>query len=113
MSSSRVATLEALREKNPENTLTLLMLANEYFKEERWSDTVAVLRDYLARAKDEGAAYRLLGLSLRNLGDGARPRPSGDGGGIRAASGLTGGGDRPPQVTLSPSGRQIFLSSFI
>ena len=45
------------------------MLANEYFKEERWSDTVAVLRDYLARAKDEGAAYRLLGRSLRNLGD--------------------------------------------
>ena len=45
------------------------MLANEYFKDERWSDTVAILRDYLARAKDEGAAYRLLGRSLRNLGD--------------------------------------------
>jgi predicted Zn-dependent protease len=69
MSSSRVASLEALREKNPENTLTLLMLANEYFKEQRWNDTVAVLRDYLGRAKDEGAAYRLLGSSLRNLGD--------------------------------------------
>ena len=68
MSSSRVATLEGLREKNPGNTLTLLMLANEYFKEERWNDTVAVLRDYLARAKDEGAAFRLLALSLRNLG---------------------------------------------
>lgn len=68
-SSSRVAGLEALREKNPENTLTLLMLANEYFKEKRWSDTVAVLRDYLARARDEGAAFRLLARSLRNLGD--------------------------------------------
>jgi len=68
-SPSRVASLEALREKSPENTLTLLMLANEYFKEGRWSDTVAVLRDYLARAKDEGAAYRLLARSLRNLGD--------------------------------------------
>jgi predicted Zn-dependent protease len=65
----RAAALEELREKDPGNTLTLLMLANEYFKEQRWSDTVAVLRDYLARAKDEGAAYRLLGRSLRELGD--------------------------------------------
>lgn len=69
MSSSRVATLESLREKDPANTLTLFMLANEYFKAGRWSDTVAVLRDYLPRGKDEGAAYRLLGHSLRNLGD--------------------------------------------
>ena len=66
---SRRESLEALREKNPENTLTLLMLANEYYKEERWSETIAVLRDYLARARDEGAAYRLLGSSLRQLGD--------------------------------------------
>ena len=65
----RVAALEELREKDPANTLTLLMLANEYFKSERWSDTVAILRDYLARTKDEGAAYRLLGRALRELGD--------------------------------------------
>ena len=69
MSSSRRQQLEALREKDPANTLTLLMLANEYFKEERWADTIAVLRDYLAHARDEGAAYRLLGNSLRRLGD--------------------------------------------
>lgn len=69
MSSSRIGALEGLREKDPANTLTLLMLANEYFKAERWSDTVAILRDYLGRTKDEGAAYRLLGHSLRRLGD--------------------------------------------
>lgn len=69
MSSERAARLEELREKDPGNTLTLFMLANEYFKEGRWSDTIAVLRDYLARTKDEGAAFRLLGHSLRNLGD--------------------------------------------
>ena len=67
--SSRIPALEGLREKDPANSLTLLMLANEYFKASRWSDTVAVLRDYLGRAKDEGAAYRLLGHSLRNLDD--------------------------------------------
>lgn len=67
--SSRIGALESLREKDPANSLTLFMLANEYFKAERWSDTVAVLRDYLPRAKDEGAAYRLLGHSLRRLGD--------------------------------------------
>ena len=67
--SSRIGALEGLREKDPANSLTLYMLANEYFKAERWSDTVAVLRDYLARAKDEGAAYRLLGHSLRRLGE--------------------------------------------
>lgn len=69
MSSERAARLEELREKDPANSLTLLMLANEYFKDRRFGDTIAVLRDYLARAKDEGAAYRLLGLSLRELGD--------------------------------------------
>ena len=69
MSTERIAALEGLREKDPANSLTLLMLANEYFKAERWSDTVAILRDYLARTADEGAAYRLLGLSLRRLGD--------------------------------------------
>lgn len=66
---SRAAALESLLEKDPANTLTLFMLANEYFKEGRWEETVAVLRDYLARAKDEGAAFRLLGHSLRRLGD--------------------------------------------
>jgi predicted Zn-dependent protease len=69
VSSNRIGTLEEMREKDPANSLTLFMLANEYFKASRWSDTVAVLRDYLARAKDEGAAYRLLGHSLRNLND--------------------------------------------
>ena len=70
MSSDRgIAALEGLREKDPANSLTLLMLANEYFKLGRWSDTVAVLRDYLDRKEDEGAAYRLLGQSLRQLGD--------------------------------------------
>lgn len=69
MSSSRIATLESLREKDPANTLTLFMLANEYFKAGRWNETVAVLRDYLPRANDEGAAFRLLGHSLRRLGD--------------------------------------------
>lgn len=69
MESDRRAALERLREKDPGNALTLLMLANEYFKERRFRDTVAVLRDYLARARDEGAAYRLLGHSLRELGE--------------------------------------------
>lgn len=69
MGSSRIPTLESLREKDPGNGLTLLMLANEYFKDGRWSDTVAVLRDYLGRVRDEGAAYRLLGRALRELGD--------------------------------------------
>ena len=65
----RIAALEEMRERDPANTLTLLMLANEYFKAGRSSDTVAVLRDYLARADDEGAAYRLLGQSLARLND--------------------------------------------
>jgi predicted Zn-dependent protease len=69
MSGDRIAALEDLREKDPANSLTLLMLANEYFKLGRWSDTVAVLRDYFDRKEDEGAAYRLLGQSLRRLGD--------------------------------------------
>ena len=56
MSTDRIAALEGLREKDPGNSLTLLMLANEYFKAGRWSDTVALLRDYLARTDDEGAA---------------------------------------------------------
>jgi predicted Zn-dependent protease len=69
MSAERLAMLETLRERDPANTLTLFMLANEYFKAGRWNDTIATLRDYLARAQDEGAAYRLLGHALRELGE--------------------------------------------
>ncbi|MGH9443861.1 MAG: hypothetical protein ACRD16_16470 [Thermoanaerobaculia bacterium] len=68
MSNDRLEQLEKLRAAQPENTLTLYMIVNELYKQERWEDVVAAARDYLSKAKDEGSAYRLLGHALDRLG---------------------------------------------
>ena len=70
MSSERLDQLEKLRAAQPDNALTLFMIVNELFKLERWDRVVATGREYLALARDEGAAYRLLGHALSRLGRG-------------------------------------------
>ncbi len=68
MSNDRLDQLEKLRTADPGNTLTLYMIVNELFKQERWEEVVASARDYLSKARDEGSAYRLLGHALERLG---------------------------------------------
>jgi uncharacterized protein HemY len=68
MSSERLDQLEKMRVAQPGNTLTLYMILNELYKLEQWDRVVASGREYLALAKDEGAAYRLLAHALARLG---------------------------------------------
>ncbi len=68
MSNDRLEQLEKLRAAEPGNTLTLYMIVNELYKQERWEEVVKGVRDYLSKARDEGSAYRLLGHALDRLG---------------------------------------------
>ena len=68
MSNERLEQLEKLRSAQPGNPLTLYMIVNELYKRERWEDVIVTAREYLALAKDEGAAYRLLGHALERVG---------------------------------------------
>ncbi len=65
----RVAILEGMRAKTPDDPMVHFMLGNEYFKAGRYADAIAALTAYLARQKDEGSAYRLLAQAHERLGD--------------------------------------------
>lgn len=68
MSSSRIESLKALIQKNPNNPLGRYGLANEYFKMEMYEEAIEELNAYLKLKDDEGAAYRILGEALLKLG---------------------------------------------
>ena len=68
MSSSRIESLKALIQKNPNNPLGRYGLANEYFKMEMYEEAIEELNAYLNLKDDEGAAYRMLGETLLKLG---------------------------------------------
>ena len=65
----RVAILEGMRAKRPDDAMVHFMLGNEYFKAGRYADAIAALTGYLARQEDEGSAYRLLAQAHERLGD--------------------------------------------
>lgn len=65
----RVAILEGMRAKTPDDPMIHFMLGNEYLKVGRDADAVAALTAYLARQEDEGSAYRLLAAAHERLGD--------------------------------------------
>ena len=68
MSTSRIDTFRQMLESDPENTVVRFGLANEYLKAEQYEEAINALRDYLARADDEGAAYGMLARALEKVG---------------------------------------------
>lgn len=68
MSTSRLETFRQMLEADPDNALVRFGIANELMKAERYSEAVEALRDYLARADDEGAAYGMLARAYERLG---------------------------------------------
>ena len=66
--TSRLDTLIAMLEKNPEHSAARFGLAMEYLKAERWDDAVRELKTYLDGTEDEGNAYGRLAHALRELG---------------------------------------------
>ena len=53
----------------PDNTMVLFGLANEYQKIEDWENTIETLENYLSKADDEGAAYGMLAKAYEKTGD--------------------------------------------
>lgn len=64
MMTSRIETFTQMLATDPENTLVRFGLANELLKAERYEEAIAALKEYLARADDEGAAYGMLARAL-------------------------------------------------
>ncbi len=54
---------------DPNNTMVLFGLANEYQKAEDWQKTIETLKDYLSKADDEGAAYGMLAKAYEKTGE--------------------------------------------
>jgi predicted Zn-dependent protease len=71
-------------ETDPDNTMVRFGLANEYLKAERYGEAIAALKDYLARADDEGAAYGMLARAYEKEGQRAEARAAYEAG-IKAA----------------------------
>jgi glucose repression mediator protein len=64
----RVTALRKMLEKNPNDARALFGLANEFEKEENWTEVVDQLSRYLDVAEDEGNAWGRLGHALRATG---------------------------------------------
>jgi len=74
MSSDRVAALEKMLERHPDDPRFRFGLALEYLGAGRLEDGVRELRAYLETSEDEGNAWGRLGAALQELGrdDGAK-----------------------------------------
>jgi len=68
MENPRIDALRKLIDRNPDDPRLRFGLAAEYEKLGLWEQVVAELREYLARAEDEGNAWGRLGNALRQLG---------------------------------------------
>jgi Flp pilus assembly protein TadD len=66
--ASRIEALRKMLARNPNDTRALFGLANEFEKQQQWSDVVEHLGRYLNLADDEGNAWGRLGHALRVTG---------------------------------------------
>ena len=76
MGSSKIDTLKALIERDPENPLGRYGLANEYFKSGMYGEAIAEIHEYLKIKDDEGAVYRMLAECYMGCGDTEMARDS-------------------------------------
>lgn len=71
---NRIEVFKQMLASEPDNTMVLFGLANEYQKQEDWQNTIATLEDYLAKADDEGAAYGMLAKAYERTGEREKAR---------------------------------------
>ena len=67
--SDRIETFKQMLETDPDNSMVLFGLANEYLKAENTSDAIKTLEEYLNKADDEGAAYGMLAKAYEKTGE--------------------------------------------
>ena len=68
MTTDRIAALQKMLARTPDDPRAHFGLALEYEKAGRWEETAAALTRYLELAADEGNAWGRLGHALRQLG---------------------------------------------
>ena len=66
--TDRIAALQKMLTRNPDEPRAHFGLALEYEKAARWEDAATALQRYLELADDEGNAWGRLGNALRQLG---------------------------------------------
>jgi predicted Zn-dependent protease len=71
---NRIEVFRQMMESDPNNTMVLFGLANEYQKAEDWQKTIETLENYLAQADDEGAAYGMLARAYEKTGNREKAR---------------------------------------
>jgi predicted Zn-dependent protease len=71
---NRIEIFKQMLESDPDNSMVLFGLANEYQKQEDWQNAIAALENYLAKADDEGAAYGMLAKAYEQVGDREKAR---------------------------------------
>ena len=65
---NRIEVFTQMLEADPNNSMVLFGLANEYQKVEDWQKTIETLENYLTKADDEGAAYGMLAKAYERIG---------------------------------------------
>lgn len=74
MADGRIAALERMLERNPQDSRVRFGLALEYLNADRVDDGVRELRAYLEASDDEGNGWGRLGAVLRDQGRGDEAR---------------------------------------
>ena len=67
--SDRIEVFRKMLESDPENSMVLFGLANEFLKTGSYEDAINTLESYLEKADDEGAAYGMLARAYEKTGD--------------------------------------------
>ena len=65
---NRIEVFKQMLEADPTNTMVMFGLAKEYEKVEQYDEVVNLLKDYLAKADDEGNAYGMLAKAYEKQG---------------------------------------------
>ena len=71
---NRIEVFKKMLDADPDNSMVLFGLANEYQKLEDWQNTIETLETYLAKADDEGAAYGMLAKAYERTGNREKAR---------------------------------------
>lgn len=67
--ADRIETFKQMLEADPDNSMVLFGLANEYIKAENTNEAIKTLEEYLDKADDEGAAYGMLAKAYEKIGE--------------------------------------------
>lgn len=71
---NRIEVFQQMLASDPDNTMVLFGLANEFQKIEDWQKTIETLENYLSKADDEGAAYGMLAKAYERRGEREKAR---------------------------------------